>query len=101
MRAKLFQHSLELGLDAFCGLATPRTGICEEIGHDGTAGVEAVILGDGVKAEHSLKVGGGISGNILPVLADFAGNFVERSHIYHFLVTLYYIAKCVPNRSCV
>ena len=82
LRAKLLDHSLELGLDFLGSLTAPRTGICEEIGDDGAAGVEAVVVIDGLEAGHSPKIGGGISGNILPIIADFASDSVKRSHIF-------------------
>ena len=82
MRAKLFDHCLEFGLDALCGFPTPRTGICEEIGDDGTAGVQNVVVVHGVEVGHSLKVGGSVGGNFFPVSADFAGDSVKRSHIF-------------------
>ena len=79
LRAKLFDHSLELGLDAFGSFTAPSTGICEEIADDGVSGVEAVGIFDTVEDGHSLQVGCGIGGNFGPVLADFAGDGVERS----------------------
>ena len=87
-RAKLLDHCLKFGLDAFCGLPTPRTGICEEIGDDGTARVEDVVVIYGIQVGHSGEVRGSVGGNILPVLTDFTGDGVEGSHIFFLLVTL-------------
>lgn len=81
-RAKLFDHCLEFCLDTLGGFSTPRACICEEIGDDGTAGVQNVVVVHGVEAGHGLKVGGGIGGNFFPVLADFASDSVKRSHIF-------------------
>ena len=76
----LVQHRLELRLDASCRFAFPSSGIGKEIGDDGTAGVKDVVVLNGTESGHSREVRGGIRGNFLPVAADFACNFVKRSH---------------------
>ena len=82
LRAKLLDHSLELSLDALCGFPTPRTGICEEIGDDGTAGIKDIAVIHRIEVGHGLKVGSSVGGNFLPVSADFASDSVKRSHIF-------------------
>jgi hypothetical protein len=77
---KLLNHRFKFGFYSFCGLAPPSSGIGKKAGDNGATGLKDIVVVNGLERGESLNVGDGAVRGFFPVVKDFVGDSVKRSH---------------------